>query len=111
MAGIGNRRRDQIFEQIFVVTQQIRIQLDTACLMLAVERDLDHASTGFADDFQFGDLILHGLHLGLHLLRLLHQVAQSTFHSCPRLVPRTAAADQCMALSPGASLCMRKLPG
>src|SRR3546814_20596837 len=48
--------------------------------MLAGQRDLDHAGTGFTRHFHARDFYLHALHVLLHLLRLTHQIAHATFH-------------------------------
>ncbi len=47
--------------------------------MRAVDGNLHQTRAGFAGHFQLRNLFLHFLHFFLHLLGLLHQIAQTAF--------------------------------
>src|SRR5205085_12373129 len=75
-------------------------QLELLQIALAVQRQLHHAAAGdpgHLDGFQLG---LHLGHLGLHRLRLLHQLAK-IFHqpSSPALAPFSSASSSTRASS------------
>ena len=54
---------------------------DAAHLVLAGDDDLDHAAAGHALDLGGRELVLGLLHVGLHFLRLPHQLAQALHRS------------------------------
>jgi predicted metal-dependent phosphoesterase TrpH len=54
---------------------------DALRLVAAIDGHLDHAAARLAGDFHRRDLGLRLLHVGLQLLRLLHQVSDAAFHA------------------------------
>src|SRR3546814_10784249 len=64
----------------FRVGQHARVDAHLAALHPAGERHRDHAAAGVAGDFDVGELFLPALHVFLHLLRLLHQLADVSTH-------------------------------
>src|SRR6056297_926015 len=86
--GIVHGRRDEVLEHLPVVADKLVVDLDSPHLVPAIHADLDHAGTGLAGHLDARQLLLSLLHLLLHLLRLLHQLAESTLHSsCLRFCP------------------------
>src|SRR5471030_411934 len=72
-------RRDQIFQHVFVVFKQSRINDNTTNVMLAVDGDFYQTSARLAGDFQRSNFSLNLLHFFLHLLGLFHQVTNAAF--------------------------------
>src|SRR5690606_7616479 len=77
---------NQIFQHLFVVFEQARVDFNATAVMRTVDGHLDQTGTGFTRDFQLSDLFLHLLHFFLHLLSLLHQTTQTAFSTKHRLL-------------------------
>src|SRR5512143_2197283 len=75
--GVVHRRGHQVFEHFLVVAHQAGIDGDAAHVVLAGHHHLDHAGAALSLDFDFGQLGLHLGHVFLHLLDLLHHVADA----------------------------------
>ena len=83
--GIVECRRNEIFQH-FAVIHRRRIDRDTAHIMRAGHRHLDHPRAGLPLHLDLRQLLLRLPHVFLHLLRLLHQAGNSTFHHAVYLV-------------------------
>ena len=70
---------DQILEHLLVVAHQRGVDLDPLDLVAAVHGDLHHAAAGLAGDLLLGQLLLGLLHILLHFLGLLDQLAHPPF--------------------------------
>ena len=66
---LAKRSRDPRYKVGTVVVSKDNPQI------LAVGYNGDHAGGRTAGNFQFREALLHRRHLGLHLLRLLHDLA------------------------------------
>src|SRR5690606_15660388 len=77
---VVHRGDDEILEHVAVVLEQARVDLDAAHLVAAAHGHLHHARAGLALDVDLRELFLRPAHVLLHLLRLLHQAGQLTFH-------------------------------
>src|SRR5437867_829696 len=81
---------DEVFEHLGIVGRDdLSVDLDGQDLLIAVGLDHDHPTAGRRLHLPLGDLHLQGLDLGLELLRLLHEVAES-LHG-PSSAPRRGA--------------------
>src|SRR6056297_613177 len=86
--GVVHGRGDEVLQHLPVVTDQLVVDRHAANLVPAVHGDLHHTGTGLARNLDARQLLLSLLHFLLHLLGLLHELAESTLHSsCLRLCP------------------------
>src|ERR1700722_4007829 len=72
--------RHQVLEHVLVLTQQFWLYQDLFYFVPSIHRHLDHARARFTGDLDLSQFGLSLLHVLLHLLRLAHQISQSTFH-------------------------------
>src|SRR6185436_15751394 len=75
---------DQVLQHVLVVPKQRRVDRDPLHLVLPGHHDLHQARPRLSLHFHDGELLLQFLHVLLHELRLLHQVAKAAFHISPR---------------------------
>jgi hypothetical protein len=84
-------REQQILQDLdLVFLEQRRVDLQRLHLELAGERHPHQAAAGLPGRFEHGDLLLHGLEFGLHLLRLAHQ-SEQILHGrllCQHMTPK-----------------------
>src|SRR5438270_1672908 len=80
MRGVVERGGDEVLQHFAIVTGQRRIDRDPLHLVLAGHLHLHHARARLAFDLERRELLLHAAHVLLHLLRLLHQLADVAFH-------------------------------
>src|SRR5712691_6006746 len=80
MRGIVERGGDEILQHFAIVTDQRRIDRDPLHLVFAGHLHLHHARARLAFDLERRELLLHAAHVLLHLLRLLHQLADVALH-------------------------------
>src|SRR5437867_3243540 len=102
---------DEVFEHLGIVGRDdLSVDLDGQDLLIAVGLDHDHPPAGRRLHLPLGDLHLQGLHLGLELLRLLHEVAESLHgpSSAPRRGARGPAAPGGPPPRPGATAGWRR---
>src|SRR5690349_6644103 len=110
---VVDRGGHQVLEEFLVFLERRRVDLHAMRLVLAAQRDLDHAGAGFAGDFGLGQLVLQPPHVLLHLLRLAHQVAEAhlpAFHwFAPLPLPPRAAGwtEPARTVAPNFSLSAR----
>src|SRR6185312_5223650 len=78
--GIVHGCGDEVLEHLAVLTDHGRLDLHAAGLVPAAHGHFHHAAAGLADHLQRCDLLLDLLHVGLHGLRLLHQIVEVAFH-------------------------------
>ena len=82
MHGLVDRGNDQVAGHLGVVRVEYRrIELNRNELSRTSHRCLDHTTTGAADIGLGGECLLGFGHLGLHLLRLLHELTHIFWHS------------------------------
>src|SRR5262249_20452341 len=73
---------DEVLEHLDLVrVDQRLVDLERLQVALAADRDLDHAAAGGAVHLDGFEARLHLGHLGLHLLRLLHHLAEISHDS------------------------------
>src|SRR6266478_5657063 len=80
MRGVVERGGDEVLQHLAIVAHQRRIDGDPLYLVLAGHLHLHHPSARLALDFERRELLVHAAHVLLHLLRLLHQLADVAFH-------------------------------
>src|SRR5450432_4209343 len=77
---IVHRGHHQVLEHVLVLADEARIDAHLLHIELAGNHDLHKTCARPALDFDLSELFLGLLHVLLHLLRLLHQRAQSALH-------------------------------
>jgi hypothetical protein len=77
---IVKRGGDQVFEHVFVVGQEARVDRDALHVVFAGHRDLHQARARLALDLDRGELFLGLLQVVLHGLGLFHQAGDLVLH-------------------------------